>query len=66
MAMRYPPEDESAGLRGSGQDMCDWRYRRELTLARLKTLRHWLQGVPEGDFCAGSIKHQRDLVAPTH
>jgi hypothetical protein len=36
--------------------MCYSAYKEELTRQRIKTLQQWLEGVEEGDVCAGSLK----------
>lgn len=49
------PEDEP-GYYGSDYPMCVSAYMAELTRARTKELQQWLDGVEEGDVCAGSMK----------
>jgi uncharacterized protein YecT (DUF1311 family) len=52
LEMRFPPADQE----GSVAPMCHASYKAELTQARTKQLRAWLDGIEEGDVCAGSIK----------
>jgi uncharacterized protein YecT (DUF1311 family) len=40
---------------GSVFPMCDNNYKAELTHSRIEELRLWLDGVEEGDVCAGSL-----------
>jgi uncharacterized protein YecT (DUF1311 family) len=49
--MKYPSDEE-----GSVFPMCRYYYLSELTSERIKELKPWLEGVEEGDDCAGSIK----------
>jgi len=53
LKMKYPPypnADEST------LPMCRYYYLEELTNARIKDLKRWIDGVEEGDVCSGSIK----------
>lgn len=52
LEMRFPPSD----LAGSVQPMCYASYETELTQARTRELKVWLDGIEEGDVCAGTIK----------
>ncbi|MBK9980826.1 MAG: DUF1311 domain-containing protein [Saprospiraceae bacterium] len=52
LQLKYPA---SAGY-GSIQRMCYALYQTELTEDRIKTLQTWLDGVEEGDACAGSMR----------
>ncbi len=52
LQLKYPA---SAGY-GSIQRMCYALYQTELTEERIKTLQAWLDGVEEGDACAGSMR----------
>lgn len=54
LKMKYP--DREPGYYGSIYPVCRAEYLKELTLARIKTLRIWLEGIEEGDACAGSVK----------
>jgi hypothetical protein len=36
--------------------MCHALYKAELTQARTRELKVWLDGIEEGDVCAGSVK----------
>ncbi|SFE67470.1 lysozyme inhibitor LprI family protein [Flavobacterium xueshanense] len=52
--MKYPQREP--GYYGSIQPTC-WRmYMTELTKKRIKELKIWLTGIPEGDACSGSVK----------
>jgi len=53
--MIYPHRDDSSYY-GSSLPMCVQGQLTTLTTERTKTLNTWLQGVEEGDVCAGSIK----------
>jgi uncharacterized protein YecT (DUF1311 family) len=52
--MKYP--EREAGYYGSIQPTCVANYLEQLTKARIKTLKVWLVGIPEGDSCSGSVK----------
>jgi len=52
--MKYPNDPEKNY--GSVLPMCRAYYLMELTEQRTKKLRVWLNGVLEGDVCAGSVK----------
>jgi uncharacterized protein YecT (DUF1311 family) len=54
LAMRYPKRHK--GDEGTVQQMCEWQYLKSLTDQRVQTLREWLDGVEEGDVCAGSVR----------
>ena len=54
MKMKYP--DREPGYYGSVQPMCWSIYLAGLTEERVKTLKVWLNGIEEGDVCAGSVK----------
>jgi uncharacterized protein YecT (DUF1311 family) len=54
LKMKYP--DRSAGYYGSTHQMCVNDYLAQLTNERIKRLRDWLTGMPDGDVCSGSIK----------
>ena len=43
---------------GSVLTMCSCAFLTELTLKRIDELKIWIQGTPEGDVCAGSVKNQ--------
>ena len=51
----YPALDKRAEY-GSINPMCQANVLEEMTLERTKLLRQWVDGIPEGDACAGSIK----------
>ncbi|HZV68691.1 MAG TPA: lysozyme inhibitor LprI family protein [Saprospiraceae bacterium] len=50
--LKYPA---SAGY-GSVQRMCYTHYLTDLTNDRVRSLQIWLDGIEEGDVCAGSMK----------
>ena len=52
--MKYP--ERGSGYYGSMQPMCQSIYLTALTASRVKTLKIWLEGIEEGDGCAGSVK----------
>ncbi|MEP6793679.1 MAG: lysozyme inhibitor LprI family protein [Saprospiraceae bacterium] len=52
LQLKYPA---SAGY-GSIQRMCYALYQTDLTNDRIRTLQIWLDGVEEGDACAGSVR----------
>ena len=52
LKMKYPDSYSY----GSVQPMCISIYSADLTNDRIKTLQAWLDGIEEGDVCAGSIK----------
>lgn len=54
MQAKYPGREY--GYYGSIHPMCWSIYLRELTQERIKKLRVWLTGVPEGDSCTSSVK----------
>jgi uncharacterized protein YecT (DUF1311 family) len=54
----YPATDKRAEY-GSINPMCQCKILEELTTARTRMLREWIDGVEEGDACAGSIKSRK-------
>jgi len=52
LAAKYP----ESGSYGSAGPMCESIYLETLTRERIKFLRVWLTGIPEGDVCTGSVK----------
>lgn len=54
LKMKYP--DQEPGDYGSIRPMCEAIYLTELTQDRIKTLGAWIEGVQEGDACAGTLK----------
>lgn len=52
--MKYP--DRAQGYYGSSLAACRADYLTGLTNDRIKTLRVWVDGIEEGDLCAGSVK----------
>lgn len=53
LAAKYP---QSGKIYGSIEPMCRAVYLSDLTTERIKFLKVWLDGIPEGDACAGSVK----------
>ena len=56
LEMKYPAYADHHY--GSIQPFCRAEYLKALTQKRLETLKIWLQGIAEGDACAGSVKTQ--------
>jgi len=54
LKMKYP--DRDPGFYGSIQPVCEMTYLTELTRDRIKTLNIWIEGVEEGDGCAGTVR----------
>lgn len=54
---RYP--NQTPGYYGSIYPSCLSNLKTQLTNDRIKTLRVWLEGIEEGDVCAGSVKMKR-------
>lgn len=52
LAAKYP----ESGSYGSVEPMCESIYLETLTRERIKFLKIWLTGIPEGDVCSGSVK----------
>ncbi|HEY2915399.1 MAG TPA: lysozyme inhibitor LprI family protein, partial [Candidatus Angelobacter sp.] len=52
LQMKFPPSNQV----GSVAPMCHALYKAELTQARTRELKIWLDGIEEGDVCAGSVK----------
>jgi uncharacterized protein YecT (DUF1311 family) len=55
----YPKADKR-GEYGSEYPTCAADALAELTVARTKQLQRWLDGVEEGDVCAGSVRVKGD------
>lgn len=53
MKMKYPERED--GFYGSAAPMCWNIYLKDLTTARIRTLKQWVDGIEEGDVCGGSI-----------
>ncbi len=53
------------GEYGSVKPMCRCNALAELTAERTKMLRKWIDGIDEGDVCAGSIKSKADMLRNT-
>jgi uncharacterized protein YecT (DUF1311 family) len=56
LKMKYP--DREPYWYGSMQPVCENDYLKELTRERIKKLKEWFNGVPEGEGCGGSIKRK--------
>lgn len=54
LAMMYPAHHTG----GSALPMCKAAYLETLTRQRISTLRQWVDGMPEGDLCQGSIRNK--------
>ncbi len=54
----YPARDKMTQY-GNIYPMCQCLAMKELTSRRVSELRKWLDGVPEGESCAGSVKIKR-------
>jgi uncharacterized protein YecT (DUF1311 family) len=54
LAAKYP----ETGTYGSVAPMCESVYLESLTRERIKFLQVWLNGIPEGDVCSGSVKNR--------
>lgn len=52
LSARYPEK----GTYGTSESACAAAYLESLTRERIKVLRVWLDGIPEGDVCNGSVK----------
>ncbi len=52
LQLKYPASDGY----GSIQRMCYALYQTDLTNDRIRTLQIWLDGIEEGDACAGSVR----------
>jgi len=51
----FPAIDKRAAY-GSVQPMCHCMELEKITAERAKVLKQWLDGIEEGDVCAGSVK----------
>jgi len=54
LKMKYP--DREPGYYGSILPSCEAMYLAELTQERIKALQVWIEGVQEGDGCAGTVR----------
>ncbi|MEI6535352.1 MAG: lysozyme inhibitor LprI family protein [Verrucomicrobiaceae bacterium] len=54
LKMKYP--NREPGYYGSILPSCEMTYLTELTQDRIKALQAWIDGVQEGDMCAGTVK----------
>ncbi len=52
LAAKFPNPNDY----GSVEPMCEALYLESLTKERTKFLNVWLNGIPEGDVCSGSVK----------
>jgi uncharacterized protein YecT (DUF1311 family) len=52
--LKYPKKQ--TGFYGSIHPVCVAGYLEKLTRQRIETLKIWLEGIPEGDACNGSVK----------
>ncbi len=55
--MKFPEANKRLNY-GSIYSMCSADYLTELTKQRTKKLKEWLEPIPEGDGCSGSIKYR--------
>lgn len=55
LAARFP-EENKRGAYGSVFPMCSCGVQEELTRARTEQLNKWVEGLVEGDVCAGSVR----------
>jgi uncharacterized protein YecT (DUF1311 family) len=51
----YPAANKREAY-GSIHPMCECNELEKVTAERTKVLQQWIEGIPEGDVCAGSIK----------
>ncbi len=54
LKMKYP--DREPGYYGSILPSCEAIYLAELTQERIKALQVWIEGVQEGNVCAGTVR----------
>ena len=54
LKMKFP--DREPGYYGSVLPLCEMMYLTELTQDRIKALQVWIDGVEEGNICAGTVK----------
>src|SRR3546814_3037933 len=60
MLMRFPKKDENPNFYGSVFSKCYYIIATDYTNHRIDYLNQWLKGIPEGDFCSGSIRFKKD------
>lgn len=60
---RFPAEDKRRAY-GSVFPMCFCGVQEELTRARTEHLNKWVEGLTEGDVCAGSVRIRDGAAAP--
>lgn len=58
LKVKYP--ETEPGYYGSVYPMCVSTYLEQLTRERIKTLNQWIEGIEEGDVCAGSVKRKEN------
>jgi len=56
LEMKYPESDKR--LYGSMYPMCATAYLDQLTNDRIKKLKEWLEPIPKGEGCVGSVKYR--------
>jgi uncharacterized protein YecT (DUF1311 family) len=56
LKVKYP--ESEPGYYGSIYPVCVSNYLEGLTRERIKTLKIWLEGIEEGDVCAGSVRRK--------
>lgn len=54
LKMKYP--EREPGYYGSIQPVCEANYLAELTQDRIRALQVWIDGVEEGNMCAGTVR----------
>ena len=54
LKVKYP--DREPGYYGSIHPECEASYLEKLTRERINTLKVWIEGIEEGNFCIGSVK----------
>jgi uncharacterized protein YecT (DUF1311 family) len=57
LEMKYPESDKRLSY-GSMYPMCATGYLTELTIQRTEKLKKWLEPIPDGEGCSGSIKYR--------
>ena len=60
LEMKFPAENKKLEY-GSIYPMCVSSFLKELTENRIEHLKVWLDGIKEGDICAGSVKSKYEL-----
>ncbi|SFB00967.1 Uncharacterized conserved protein YecT, DUF1311 family [Azotobacter beijerinckii] len=62
---RFPAKDKQSSY-GSVYPMCSNTFLVQRTQERIKHLREWLDGIEEGEVCAGSMHYKRMRPAQPH